>query len=308
LSRIVQPGIKIRHPRGMPGTLGAFALHRSGSIVLIGAEHTITGHWRARLGDPLVIEPTDSTCQGVISLRIKGIEEDLPAVLKEPTDATKGMNVVKYGWKTKKTVGKILDISSSANIRYQDGKIRKLDNLLIVEIEADHGDSGSILLSNGNHKPLGFLEAKHEFYPNICYFIKARTIARKNKLLGFFCPMEIPCNCPKIFREVIKNMIPEGYFRQMGKCGSKDWKRAAKTIGLILPDLEDVEPFGFQQSDAETRLKLGQKVRSVGRLLVNDHDQVVGLVHAGSEQVGAAIPLSRIEAALDLKLIGVFGW
>jgi len=308
LCPLIQPGIKIRHVKGQPGTFGAFALHHSGRVVLIGAEHTITNHWRARLGDPLILQPTDSASQATPSLRIKEIREDLPAVLKKPANPVEGMSVVKFGWKTKKTVGRILHTNSSTNILYQDGKQRKLDDLIAVEIEADHGDSGSILLSVGNHKPLGFLEARHEIYSNICYFVKARTLARKLKLLGFFCPMEIPRNCPEMLKTVIKSMIPDGYFEQTGECMDKDWRRVAGTIGLDFPGIEQVEPFDFRQSEAERSLKLGQEIRYLGRLIVDRQNRLVGLVHASSEHVSVGIQISKIEAALSLRLIGAFGW
>jgi len=34
----------------------------------------------------------------------------------------------------------------------------------------------------------------------------------------------------------------------------------------------------------------------------------VGLVHASSEHVSVGIQISKIEAALSLRLIGAFGW
>jgi len=305
---VIQPGIKIRHIEGQSGTVGTAGLRTDGQVVLIGAEHTITNHWRARIGDPLILEPTDSTSQMTMSLRIKGIREDTPSVLKQPAEPVQGMSVVKFGWRTEKTGGKILDTSSTVSIAYQDGKKRRLENLIMAEIKADHGDSGSLLLSADAHRPLGLLEARHEIYPDICYFVKAGTIARKLKLLGFYCPMEIPQNSSREFETVIKSLIPDGYFEQTGQCLSKDWRRVARTIGMSLPDYEEIKPYDVQEYEAERSLSSGDQVRYVGRLVLNRDNKVVGLIFAGSDVVSVSMHLSKIEAALDLRLIGVFGW
>ena len=305
---MIQPGIRIRHVEGQPGTVGAFALHRNGRVVLVAAEHTITNHWRARLGDPLILEPIDSGVEGEISPRIPEMGEDFPAVLKQPAEPFEKMKVVKFGGITGRTEGRILATHVPVNVAYQDGKKRRLDNLIMAEIKADHGDSGSLLLSADTHRPLGLLEARHEVYPDICYFVKAGTIARKLRLLGFYCPMEIPQNSPEDFETVVKNLIPDGYFGQTGRCMEKDWRRVAKTIGLAIPDVEHVVPYDFQESEAERKMASGEKVRYVGRLVLNSQNKVVSLIFAASENHSVGMHLSKIEAALDLRLIGVFGW
>jgi len=305
---VIQPGIRIRHVEGQPGTVGAFALHRDGRVVLVAAEHTITNHWRARLGDPLILESIDSGVEGEVSIRIPETSEDFPAVLKQPAEPFEEMNVVKFGWATGRTEGKILATHVPVNVAYQDRKKRRLDNLIMAEIKADHGDSGSLLLSADTHRPLGVLEAKHEVYPDICYFVKAGTIARKLRLLGFYCPMEIPQNSPEDFETVIKSLIPDGYFEQTGHCISKDWRRVARTIGMGFPDYEEIKPYDVQEYEAERSMSPGDDARYVGRLVLNRDNKVVGLIFAGSDVVSVSMHLSKIEAALDLRLIGVFGW
>jgi len=310
---VIQPGIKIGRAGGQLGTLGTFALHKSGRVVLIGAEHTITNHWRACLGDPLILEPIDSKGQthskpSGLSLRIKGIREDLPAVLKKPVDPALGMKVVKFGWRTRRTVGRVVGVDSSVLVPYGDGYARTLRNLIEVEIDANHGDSGALLLSEGNYRPIGFLEARHKDNNHLNYFIKARTIAQKNNLLGFYCPMELPLDCPDDFVVVANSMVPDGYFGQVDGCMNKDWKRMAKTVGMCIPGFEEIEPFDVSESEAERQMEVGQKARYVGRLVVDDRNRVISLVFAGSDDASIGVHLSKIREAFGLKLIGVFGW
>lgn len=320
---MIQPGVRIRHVKGQPGTLGTFALRASGEVALIGAEHTITNHWRARLGDPIILEPTGSRWENArdrffrrlsinprftLSLRIKGIGEDLPAVLKRPVDPIQGMNVIKFGWRTKITTGRIVSTDSPVIVPYKNGWTRTLPDLIKAEIETDHGDSGALLLSAEGYRPIGFLEAKDKDNPNVSYFIKARRIAEKNGLLGFYCPMEMPQNSTDEFRTVTNEMIPDGYFQQVEDCANRDWRRVARTIGLGFPGFEQVEPFDHQETDAERSTRPGEDVRYVGRLVVNRQGKVISLVFAGSRVASVGIKVSKIEAAFGLRLIGAFGW
>jgi hypothetical protein len=326
MSLKIQAGDKMLRRGGQPGTLGAFAVHESGDVVPVGAEHTMTNHWRACLADPLILQPLDSRRDTAwhklfgrfseplrfeYSLRIKEIREDLPAVLKKPANPVIDMSVVKYGWATRKTVGQVKKTDATVLGKYLDGNPRTLSNVIEVEMEADHGDSGALLLSDGDYRPIGILEAVNEHNPELSYFIRASVIARRRNLLGFYCPIELPHESPDAFRETVNAIVPDGYFGQNVGCAGRDWRRVTKTAGFGWPEmanLEQVEPYDVEQSSAERDLTTGDNVRRIGRLLVNDRNKVVRLIIASSDSAGFSIPVSRVEAALGLRLIEVFGW
>ena len=74
------------------------------------------------------------------------------------------------------------------------------------------------------------------------------------------------------------------------------------------PDYEEIKPYEVQEYEAERSMSPGDDSRYVGRLVLNRDNKVVGLIFAGSDVVSVSMHLSKIEAALDLRLIGVFGW
>jgi hypothetical protein len=322
---IVQPGMSLRHPEGKPGTLGAFGLTEDGRITIIAAPHTVSNLWKAKLGDPLLLEPLkprsepgrDRIASSVIFYpRYVGLEEDLPAVLKCPIRPQVGMSVVKSGWKTGVTRGEIIELDVRRTVIYRDATARSFAGLIGVRIGCEPGDSGSVLLSYPEYLPLGLLEAADEKNPEIAYFHELIALCAESGTRGIFCPISIPVSSSPLFRAVVGSLVPDGLFEQKSSLAYSDPGGIMEILGVSdaggasLPDTSPVH-----RARLDSGVKLGDTVvmAESGRLLMNEKGEPVGIVHAHARDDQGinhfiSMPIKRIESALNLELLRFDQW
>jgi hypothetical protein len=318
---IVRPGMSLRHPEGRPGTLGAFCLTNDGMITIVAAGHTVSNVWRAKFGDPLLLEPlkrmaepdTDSVASSVVWYpRYVGLEEDLPVVLKRPINPQVGMSVVKSGWRTGVTRGNIDEVGVRRTVIYRDGTARDLRRLIAARIGCEPGDSGSVLLSYPEHLPVGLLEAADEKNPKIAYFHELISLCAESGIRGIFCPISIPVSASPLLRAVVASLVPDGLFEQKSPLASSDPGGIMEILGVrdaVGASLPDASP--AQQARLHSGIKLGDAVVMAGRLLMNESGEPVGIVHGRDDQ-GVnhfiSMPINRIESALNLELLRFDQW
>jgi hypothetical protein len=322
---IVQPGMSIRHPEGKPGTLGAFGLTNDGMITIVAAAHTVSNVWRAKFGDPLLLEAlkptaepdTDSVASSVLWYpRYVGLEEDLPVVLKRPINPQVGMSVVKSGWKTGVTRGNTDEVDVRRTVIYRDGTARDVRRLIAARIGCEPGDSGSVLLSHPEYLPVGLLEAVDGKNPKIAYFHELISLCAESGIRGIFCPISIPVSASPLFRAVVGSLVPDGLFEQKSSLSRCDPRGIMEILGVrdaggaSLPDTSSVD-----RARLDSGIKLGDTVfmARFGRLLMNEKGEPVGIVHAhGTDDQGVdhfiSMPIKRIESALNLELLRFDQW
>jgi hypothetical protein len=301
---LIQPGLPIQHPKGMPGTLGAYGLTKDGFITLVSTGHTLTNLWKAKVGDPILVYAlTDAENQGSLSEiiwtpRIRGIEEDLPVVLKSPTEPRDGMKVIKSGWRTGVTTGEIREGDWEATIEYRDGSKRKYKNLGLAQIEAEHGDSGSVLFTCEGYQPVGMIVAKHKIYSNTVYFVKFTNVT---KLKGVFCPISLPQDSTGLHKEIVASLVPDGLFMQKSDLTAKKIGEVMSMLGVTIPDENNASIKAF---NSPKKMKIGEMIYSYdGRIAFNKDRKIIGIVFAGSSTHSVVMPIDRILSALNLELV-----
>jgi hypothetical protein len=163
--------------RGYTGTLGGFAVTREGDIVMIFSEHQVGD---AQFGDPILLEPhgvrigvvgrarigiskimgkrgqPKARCFKLpkageshnVNLRFRGLEEDLPIVMKHPIIPELGRLCVKSGFATGVTYGRIGHLDWSLEVELPDGGFNAtFSDLIETTIPHLPGDEGSIITS-----------------------------------------------------------------------------------------------------------------------------------------------------------------
>lgn len=306
-SLLIQPGLPIKHAEGMPGTLGAYALTTKGFVTIVSTGHTLTNLWRAKVGDPILVYPVGldirKAASGVVwTPRIRGIAEDIPVVLKEPIEPRIGMKVIKSGWRTSVTTGEVINIEGEATVAYRDGSKKHFTDLGIAQIEADHGDSGSILFSLSEYQPVGMILAKAIKYTNIVYFTKLINIPQ---LQGIFSPISIPSDSIGIHREIINSLVPDGLFMQKSNLTAKGINEVMDALGATVPNESNVNPQINNISHCtDKKVRVGETIHSYdGRVAFTEKGEILGIIFAGSKTHQVIMPVDRIMSALDLELV-----
>ncbi|MGB9022037.1 MAG: hypothetical protein WCC94_01220 [Candidatus Bathyarchaeia archaeon] len=312
---IIQPGMPIRHPEGGRGTLGAFAFTEDGRITIMGAGHTMLNIWKARLGDPLLLEPPE-TEQGLTPdmilwhPRFAGLEEDMPVVLKKPIAPRPGMPVIKSGWRTQVTCGRIVSCSSKTTVKYRDGTARSFDDLVYAEIRCEPGDSGSVLMTYPDYHPVGLLIASDEQNRSMVYFHKMTVLCRGGHIRGVFCPISMPKNSSTFLRAVVQSLVPDGLFEQKHSLTDSDPEKIMQILGVTESNKERPSHAKVPHNqESEAQVSLGDKVlidRS-GRIVLKN-GVPVGIIHAyGRDDQGTdlfiSMPIATIETALNLEVL-----
>jgi len=289
----------------MPGTLGAYALTDKGFITIISTGHTLTNLWRAKVGDPIVVYPLglgvrQSVSEVVWTPRIKGIEEDIPVALKETIEPKTGMKITKSGWRTNVTTGEVIGINGEATIEYRNGSKKHFVDLGVAQIEADHGDSGSVLFSLDGYQPVGMILAKDKTYSNVVYFTKLVNV---HQLRGVFSPISIPSDSTDLHKEIIDSLVPDGLFMQKNKLTTKKINEIMNALGAIVSNENSGNnPSKFSVTDK--KVKIGETIDSYnGRVAFNKKREIVGIIFATSSTHQVIMPINRIMSALDLELV-----
>jgi hypothetical protein len=312
---IVQPGMSIRHPEGGRGTLGAFAFTEDGRVTLVGAGHTMLNIWKARLGDPILLEPigTEEGLSPDMILwhpRYAGLEEDLPVVLKKPIAPEPGMSVVKSGWNTQVTWGTIVSCSSETAVKYRDGTVRRFGDLISAEIRCKGGDSGSVLMTCPDYQPVGLLIARDEQNHSLAYFHKMTVLCREGRIRGVFCPISLPKDSSAFLRAVVQSLVPDGIFEQTRSLTDSDPEKTMQILGVTESNKERPSHAKVPHNqEPEAQVGLGDKVLMdrLGRIVLKN-GLPVGIVHAyGRGEQGIdlffSMPIGRIESALNLEVL-----
>ena len=301
---LIQPGLPIQHPKGRPGTLGAYGLTRDGLITLISTGHTLTNLWRAKVGDPILVyaltdlENQESLSEIVWTPRIRGIEEDLPVVLRSPIKPRDGMKVIKSGWRTGVTTGEIREGDWEATIEYRDGSKRKYKDLGLAQIEADHGDSGSVLFACEGYQPVGMIVAKDKIYSNTVYFVKFTSVTT---LEGIFCPISVPNDSTGLHKEIVSSLVPDGLFMQKSNLTTR---KISEIMGMLGATISGESSTSIKAFNSSKKMKIGEMIHSYdGRIAFNKEKNIIGIIFAGSSTHSVVMPIDRILAALDLELV-----
>jgi len=305
-SLLIQPGLPIKHVEGKPGTLGAYALTTKGLITIVSTGHTLTNLWRAKVGDPILVYPAGLDIRKKVSKvawtpRIKGIEEDVPTVLKEAIEPRIGMKVIKSGWRTNVTTGEIVSIEGEATVEYRNGSKRHFVDLGVAQIEADHGDSGAILFSLDGYQPVGMILAKDIRNANIVYFTKLINV---HQLRGIFSPISMPNNSTELHREIINSLVPDGLFSQNSNLYTTQINEVMSILGATIRNESSQNTQRDIPSSPKSKVKVGEKVHSHdGRVAFKKKGEILGIIFAGSKTHQLIMPVDRIMSALDLELV-----
>ncbi len=116
----------------------------------------------------------------------------MPLALKASIEPKKGMQVIKSGLITGVTEGIITDVGVSVT-HEEEGKEYPFRNQIEIEIEADGGDSGSLVLDSENLFPVGLLFSGNR-EKGVAYANPLSEVEKKFPIAGYFCPMAPPKN------------------------------------------------------------------------------------------------------------------
>jgi len=324
----LQPGAKIS--AYSIGTLGPLALTQKGDILV-----TMTSHQVGSLkkGATLFLLPKKIPIGGLVkkykikyikktrrkiknsstllshklapydsSLRIKGIEDDLPIVLKKPIEPEINRTLIKSGASTGVTQGKVLDVSKEVTVEFSDGSVAKFSDQIMSEYMGTHGDSGSFVLTADTFEPVGLLFAGNQ---QVAFHNKLTNVAKLMDFRGFFCPISLPPNTPPELRFIISTIIPDGFFIQKTNLLNRDPDIILKELGI--GEIRKKSTGGFEVFyEGAILTSNSHKIGDEGSFLFTEKRQVIGLAVGGNEQATVAIKIDKILRALNLELITSF--
>lgn len=321
-SESVRPGSGIRNIKAQEFvSLGAYGITSDRKMVLVSCAHGLV-YFRGGQGikgDSIVREraPVEKqvlsefkrssltgeefTIKGVklSSLRISGIGDKLPAVLKAPAEAMRGARVMKSGAMTGVTSGQVTGSSCEVKVRYSNGQIAKFVDQIRTTKMAKGGDSGSLLLSSDSFEPLGLLVAGNN---SSTYFCKLTHVVEKLKLLGVYCPLSLPLESPPSLGHLANLLIWDGLYMQRNNLTAKDPEEILADLGVS---------YIFQTQEGKWSVSYtGTFVVSVpfvesdlGNVVADKHNKAVGVIVGGNEECCIAIPVERLLKAFALSLL-----
>lgn len=185
--------VSIKHKDSTGGTLASFVtlLGNPTELCLLSCNHVIAGANHGKRGDP-VFHATDGGAEPVAvlhdlqNLKMTTVDQApanmMDAAMARLTDpayfhhaspsigeiraaglATDGQSVIKMGWVTGQTLGKVDDLSARISVKYGLHRALFEDQVSIVpggpEFFAVKGDSGALVLDEQNRSPIGLLFA-----------------------------------------------------------------------------------------------------------------------------------------------------
>lgn len=318
-----RPGESIHHANSsLRITLGAYALHSCGDIVWSTCAHGVAYLEDKRVanrGDPIVtVRRRDDEMRwdpskrvkvngkefrlgttNLSSLRIRGICEMLPAVLKKPREVEQGEEVFKSGAVTGMTQGKVTHCSSKKEIDYGNcgrGRANFVDLIRTTRM-AKAGDSGSLLLAKTDLAPVGIVTA---VMPRATYHSKATNVVSLLPITGFYCPMALPSDSTLLLACVANDLIWDGMYEQVEDITTRSTREVLDALGASVTHSGDGQTVRY-----ENLVVVGMPfVRSdVGNILEASDRRAMGVIVSGDRNRCYALPITRVLDAFRLSLV-----
>lgn len=311
----IRPGDSAEHPSGMVGTLGGFGLDDQGRIIPFTAGHVSTGGYSDTLSSFYLGEPDEEIRYVTFNLRIRGLDEDLPAVLKKPIKPRKDMEVIMIGWRSGLQKGLVTDVSLPRKPHHfrVGGRTFPVDGRLMftARLTAKDGDSGALVLSEEGRFPVGMVIASSCDDPDVTYCHRLVDVTPRFGIQGIFCPLGIPMTASKKFRQVVASVVPDGLFVQDSGITLKGEQEILNELGAKIDGESVGRSIGAKSGgkhlprrvESERKLSSGMRLKIAGRLAFDENDEIIGIVFAGSNTHSLSMPLWRVEKALRLRLI-----
>lgn len=321
-SKSVRPGSGIRNIKAQEFvSLGAYGITSDRKMVLVSCAHGLV-YFRGGQGvkgDSIVrdrapvekqvlsefkrssLTGEEFTIKGVklSSLRISGIGDNLPAVLKPPAEAVRGARVMKSGAVTGVTSGQVTKSSCEVKVRYSDGQTAKLVDQIRTTKMAEHGDSGSLLLSSDSFEPLGLLVAGNN---SSTYFCKITHVVAQLNVLGVYCPLSLSLESPPSLRHLANLLIWDGLYMQRNNLTAKDPEEILADLGVSY--ISQTQEGKWSVSYRGTFVVSVPFVESdLGNVVADKHNKAVGVIVSGNEECCIAIPMEKLLRAFTLSLL-----
>jgi len=320
-SESVRPGFGIRNIKAQEFvSLGAYGITSDRKMVLVSCAHGLV-YFRGGQGikgDSIVREraPVEKqvlsefkrssltgeefTIKGVklSSLRISGIGDKLPAVLKAPAEAMQGARVMKSGAVTGVTSGQVTACSCEVKVRYSNGRIAKFVDQIRTTKMDERGDSGSLLLSSDSFEPLGLLVAGNS---SSTYFCKLTHVVEKLKLLGVYCPLSLPLESPPSLGHLANLLIWDGLYMQRNNLSTKDPKKILADLGVSYISQIQEGKWSVSYRDVFVA-SMPFAASDLGNIVTDKHNKAVGVIVGGNEEYCTAITMEKLLKAFALSL------
>lgn len=300
----IRPGDPVTHPLGITGTLGGFGLDSSGSLVPFTARHVSTAGYSTKFSTFFFGRQEEELQYVTFNLRIRRLDEDLPAVLKKPIEMKRDMRVIMVGLRRlrngmvlkKKLANELYHFAIRNQTFPLNGK-----TLFTVRLKVRGGDSGALILSEDGRFPMGMVIASDREDPNVTYCHRLIDILPRFGIQGIFCPLGIPENSSALFREVVASLVPDGLFMQDIAIISKNEQEILEELGVKLKEGDNYENVARKVNNPG--ISIGNKAFFAGRLALNEEGEIIGIRFATSGKQTVVQPVERIERALNLKLL-----
>jgi len=304
----IRPGDRVYSPSlRREGVLGAFVIDNRGLLRYLTAPH-VSGGQLILLGDP-----NERKEIVTYNLRIRGLDEDLPAVLKQPIPPREGMEVVSVGYGRQGELiireGRVLIEKMSEDYRFTVGGSTYTvegNHLFVADLEAKSGESGALILSKNGRFPVGLIEASSIHNSCKTYCLRLTELCREKNIHGIFTPLAIPSNSSEMFRKIVASLVPDGIFIQKVDILKKDEATILRELGVILKkDISTNTEQYYEETpkDVDHKVDVGEKCFLAGRLLLNSQRKLVGVAFASSEDVIISIHIDRLMKGFCLELI-----
>jgi len=239
-----------------------------------------------------------TTGRGSSNLRILGIGEDLPAVLKAPVEAEVGVNVVKSGARTGVTYGRIISTDSEIMVKFSNGQTAKFAAQIKTTQMGEAGDSGSLLLTTDGFDPLGILASTTT---KSTYFSKLTNVVKALKLLGVFCPLSVPSHTPLFLKQLANLLIRDGCYLQRNNILAKRLSEVFKDLGIECIE-ESLRVPGFILWSDLFIVSMPFVEGDLGEIVTNCDNYAVGIIVGGNENSCICIPIKNLLKAFALEI------
>lgn len=328
---IVQPGVAISVYKRRFGTLGPLALTTEGEIVRLMTSHQLgpskegetlflypemvplgrvgkkteikysKGPPKGRRPAEVARHPQYKQLPHDTSLRIRGIEDDLPVVLKKPIEPSADRILIKSGAATGITESKVIHASKDVTVTFSDGSEAEFIDQIMTGNMGTDGDSGSFVLSRDTFEPVSLLFAGNRL---VTFHNKLTNVAKTGNLKGFFSPISLPRKTPPSLRFIVSSILPDGFFMQKKNLLKKHPYEIMQKLGI--GKITPIPNGGFDVFYEDLALSnIPHTVGDEGSVISQD-DKVCGLVVGGSKKATVVMKISKVLDALDLELIASF--
>lgn len=327
----VQPGATV-YAAYSTGTLGPLGLTKSGDIVMIMTSHQVGPLkegatiflWPEKIPIARLIGKSETKYTKKMermtrdlnkflscgqapyasSLRIKGIEEDIPIVLKKPIEPQVGRKLIKSGGKTGVTQSEVIGANEEVTVELSDGREAKFADQIKTGYMGTHGDSGSFVLTLDTFEPAGLLFAGDQ---RVTFHNKLSNISKEMDMdiTGFFCPISLPANTPLWLRFIISSIIPDGFFFQKTNLLTEDPEWISKQLGIKEVEVNPAGGFNIIFEDlvlVDAPFHPGDQ----GSLIFSQDNKVIGLAIGGNADATAVMKSTKLLKPFKLELITNF--